>query len=652
MKRILLIFGGALLFLLMVLVAALFWRDAVAAKHNRAAFELAAQAIDKGDNSLALRIINSRPPGERDPAAELKWVSLEIRASVQLGLLSRLDSLYGFHRDAVLADEEACLMLARAAMHLDNTNRMELFAEAWLSDSAKPHLWLNFAADKLMLNGQPEEAEALLLAQHFAGTNDCGRLVRLAMLKATDSFEYAWNLLADAYERNPRNAEVRLYRGQILEQAGQPRFARVEFEAAHLAETNNPIYRDTLGEFYRRQGNPQGALDVWAQKLDAETPGFIWTKALFWNRVLRGAVVAPYAVSSRVDPAFAFNRYLSRIPTNQFWDEITFDLIPSKSLVQRRQQEAFWLSILEELREGHEGNALDQLRNNPFGNAVWSPELFTSLVRILHFRKRGDLNPPEWDLPPVIDTNAHSFILQLEDSARKQRTIGALYKLPDDLKTVLDSEDAPALAVLVSGWLRAGLDLGKTEAWSNGTPNWVTYSVIQAKRRIDGPEAALAYALQQSSGGRERKLLVAELRLATGDSDSGFAELKGLAQDDSPVGFRAAWLLATLELSRKNHAIATTVVQGQPRLTGQPVGQELLARIAIAQGQTNRAVQIYETIVTNSVEAKAYLARLAFANSNYSRARELTEALEFELPDVMQIRANLNAIEQAEKAAP
>lgn len=652
MKRILFIFGGALLFLLLVLVAALFWRNAVAAKHNRAAFERAAEAVANGDHSLALRIVNSRPPGERDESSERRWAGLEIRACVQLGLLTRLDSLLNFHRESVIADEEACLMLARAAMHLNDTNRVALLSDAWRNKTAAAHLWLSFDADQLMLNGRPAEAEALLAQQEFNGAKDCGRLVRLAMLKANDSFADAWNLLADAYERNPRNSEVRLYRGQILERAARPRFARIEFEAAHFADTNNPIYRDTLGEFYRRQGNQLGALDVWAGDLDKETPGFIWSKALFWNRVLRGGPLPAYTVTNRANTAFAFNRYLSRIPTNQFWDEISFDLLPSKPLVQRRQQEAFWLAVIEELREGREGNALDRLRNNPFGDAIWSPELFTALVRILHQRKRGDLNPPEWELPRVTDTNAHNFIIQLDEAARKQRAMGKLYPLPDDLKKVLASDDAPALALLAAGWFRAGLDLIKTTEGADGMPGWVTYSVIQAKRLIESPEAALAYAQQQTGGGRERLLLIGELRVATGQVDTGLADLEGLSRDDSPVGFRAAWLFSTLELSRKKHDVAAAAVRRQPRLENSAIGQELLARIAMAQGQTNQAIQIYEAIVTNSVEAKAYLARLAFANSNYNRARELTEALEFELPDVMQIRANLNAIDKAEKAAP
>jgi hypothetical protein len=648
-KRLLLIFGGALLLVFLLLVAALFWRNAVAAKHNRTAFALAEAAARDGDFSRALRIINSRPPGKGDVAAENSWSDLEVRCCVQLGLLNRLDSMFNFRRESVLADEEACLMLARAAMHLNDTNRIDLLAGPWRSRTAPPHLWLNFEADRMMLAADPKGAMSLLRQSEFPGTNDSGRLVRLAMLTATDSFGDAWNLLADAYERNPRNSEVRLYRGQILEKAGRPRFARIEFEAAHFAATNNPIYRDTLAEFYRRQGNQLGALDVWAQDLTAETPGFIWTKALFWNRVLRRAEIPIYSVTNRADAFHAFNRYLHNIPTNQFWDEITFDLIPSKAVIQRRQPEAYWLSVLEALRDARFETALDRLRNNPFGNRVWSPELFATLTRILHFRKRGDLNPPEQDLPPVNSTNSHAFLVQIDTAAHKQRVMGKLYQLPDDLQKILADDDAPALALLAAGWFQAGLDLLKKETWPGTTPPWVPYAIAQAHRIVDGPEAALAFALKQAAS-PELNLLIAELNLATGKTAAGLEGLAGIAPHDSGFGYRAAWLLSTLHLGQERHTEAAAAVAGQPRLLNSNLGQEILARIAIAKKQTNTATRIYQNIVTNSIEAKAYLARLAYANSNYLLARQLTETLQFELPDVMQFRANLQAIDTAEGA--
>ena len=649
MKRLLLIFGGTLVFIVLLLVAALYWRSAVAGKHNRRAFELAKAAATDGDYPLALRIINSRPPGRNDESFDRQWSDLEVRCCVQLGLLTRLDSMYTFQRSSVLGDEEACLMLARAAMHLDDTNRLEELYQPWRGKSSTPHLWLNFDADRLMLAAQPKAAMKLLSQHQFEGVNDCGRLVRLAMLNATEDFETAWNLLAEAYEHNPTNAEVRLYRGQILEQVNQPRFARIEFEAAHFANTNNPIYQDTLAEFYRRQGNRLGALDVWAQDLNTETPGFIWTKALFWNRVLKGANIPEYSVTNRADPFYAFNRYLARIPTNLFWDEVSFDMVPSKSTLQRRQPEAFWLSVLEAIRENRHETALDRLRNNPFGAKVWSPELFASLTRILHYRKRGDLNPPEWELPPITDTNSHAFLVKLDSAARKQRIMGNHYQLPTDLQQILTGDDAPALALLTAGWLRAGLDLLKTKSWPRSAPSWIPYTITQAHRIVEGPESALAFALNQPAS-TELNLIIAELQIATGKINEGLQGFTAIAADDSNFGYRAAWLLSSLQLSQNQYTAAANTVTKQPRLLNNARGQEILARIALAKQETNTATRIYQNIVTNSIEAKSYLARLAYAQGNYDRARELTEALQFELPDVMQLRANLNAIDQAESS--
>jgi len=53
-----------------------------------------------------------------------------------------------------------------------------------------------------------------------------------------------------------------------------------------------------------------------------------------------------------------------------------------------------------------------------------------------------------------------------------------------------------------------------------------------------------------------------------------------------------------------------------------------------------------------SLEAMAFLARRAYERQDWSRARELTEIMMRNAPDQMQLRANLKAIDDAEKAGP
>jgi tetratricopeptide (TPR) repeat protein len=627
--------------------AVFYWRGRVSANQTEMAFAMAQAALDNAEYTRALLIINSRPAS--DNAEDVgRWADLETAGSVQLGLLDRLESIFHFHPQAVLASEDACILLARTAMHLEQPERADQFADPWRNKSTRPHLWTCFDADRLIRQEQADAARRKLESVKYEGPADCGRLVRLAMLTGRDNLRQAWNHLAAAYEKNPRNAEVRLYRGQILEQADQLGFARVEFEAAHFADTNNPIYLDSLAEFYRRQGNTAGALDVWAQSLDKETAGFIWTKSLFWNRVTRGAELPVYTVTNRSTVYFHFNRYLSDLPNNVFWSDDAFDLLPYKAFISTRQQEAWWLQILDLLRQGKERDALDRLADNPFGNRIWAQPLYVALTRILNFRIYDDINPAKW-FPPdsfTISTNGHSFLSDIENIAKKRRVMRDLYQIPQDLEALFKSPDAPAVVLLAGGWFKAGLDLFQTTDWPAKLPDWVPYSVTQAKRLVEGDGKALTYAKKQPAT-PNLKLLIGETQLTTGELESGQATLLNIATNRTPTGRRAAWLLANTQMQQQQTAAAKLTVSRQPLLGKSVTGRELLARIAMAEKDEAGAIKIYESIVTNSFEAKAVLARLAFEKKDYDRARQLTEELQFAQPDALRFRANLVEIRKA-----
>lgn len=647
MIRWLIALGTCLLGIIVVGAAVFYWRGRVAANATSMAFQMTQAALDKAEYSRALLIINSRPA--TDKVTDLRrWADFETECSVKMGLLDRLESIHAFHPGAVLANEDACVMLARTAMHLERPELADQFADAWRNKTRRAHLWICFDADRLILNEKPGMARNKLTSVEFEGADDCGRLVRLAMLAGRDDYQAAWNHLASAYQKNPRNAEVRLYRGQILEQAGQKGFARLEFEAAHFANTNNPIFLDTLAEFYRRQGNTAGALDVWAQSLSDDTAGFIWTKALFWNRVTRGAELPGYTVTNRSTVYFHFNRYLDGLSREEFWNDGRFDLLPHQAFISTRQQEAWWLQILELLREGRERGALDRLIDNPFGDRVWSPALYTALTRILSYRAHGDLNPGKWFPPDNLQasTNRHSFLNQLEDVAKKKRVMRGLYEIPSDLEALLETPDGVAVALLAGGWFKAGLDLLRADKWSKEFPVWVPYAVSQAKRLVAGDEAALEFAVRQPESAA-LKLLIGEMQIALGRTEEGRGTLTGIAADRSPLGRRAALLLVNLLIDTGETDAAREALAAQSLLNGSTLGRELDARVALAEENTNAAVAIYETIVTNSFAAKSFLAVRAFEAKDYDRARKLTEQMQVERPDMMRLRARIEAIRRA-----
>ena len=117
---------------------------------------------------------------------------------------------------------------------------------------------------------------------------------------------------------------------------------------------------------------------------------------------------------------------------------------------------------------------------------------------------------------------------------------------------------------------------------------------------------------------------------------------------NSGAGFRAAYLLALDAAENRRPDLARQRVAEQPLLAKADAGQELLARLALAEGRTNETETIYRKIVKTSVEAKAWFARRAFADRNWKEARQLTNELLELLPDSPQLRENLLAIDRAE----
>jgi len=147
------------------------------------------------------------------------------------------------------------------------------------------------------------------------------------------------------------------------------------------------------------------------------------------------------------------------------------------------------------------------------------------------------------------------------------------------------------------------------------------------------------------------KLLTAEMLVADGKTQEGVNRLPELAKLNTPVGYRASYLLALASVDAKQYNTAAKWVRQNPLLANELSGQELLADIALRSGQIAQGEAIYRTIADTSLQAKTYFARKAFNQKNWKLARELTGQLIRQAPDALQYRANLAEIDRAEAAA-
>jgi len=424
--------------------------------------------------------------------------------------------------------------------------------------------------------------------------------------------------------------------------------ARVEYVAAHLSDPGNPRLRDQLAEFYRRTGNYGQALKTWTQGLEAPSADFIWLKTLFWSRVAQ-PVQFDRAAAPPSGDLQPFVVYLLSLDRERFWNADAFQNIPEAHKFSNKRQEVFWLRLLQALKDGEESKALDLLQTNTFQKKSWGPDIETALKRVLAYRAWSVL-PRSGEEKPAAGSNTglkHQFFAQLDRLAHNDVRNPKAEKIPPGLDRLMRSEDAFAAVFMAGGWMEAALQLHRMPVLPDSFPDWVSYGLTQSLRFNRGNKAALHFAGKQKPS-PVMELLIAELMVADGRYEDGLKKLSALSGNDSAVGFRASWLLALARLDRGNVEAAKDVIARQPRLQDSIVGREMLARIALAEGKIEDAHRMYAGLEKDSAEAKAYLAKQAYANQDWSAAQRLTEELLLRFPDRMQLRANLKAIAQAE----
>ena len=239
------------------------WRNIVVTRQEQRAFAETQKLIAQNDFADAIAIIRQQPA----TSAKAKWQPLEVRALAGLLAAPQLAAIYQHTPQRILADEQASLVLERAFLASHNNAAFTAIRSAWSGHEAQKADWLTLDSDVFLAAGKPREAEKVLRSQKFTGKAEAARLERLSLLVANRDLPQAWQLLSEATQLDSRNPELRSFRAQILEAAGKPEAARIEYLAAVMAETNNPLLTDQLAEFYRRQKNYDAALATWEAAL-------------------------------------------------------------------------------------------------------------------------------------------------------------------------------------------------------------------------------------------------------------------------------------------------------------------------------------------------------------------------------------------------
>ena len=612
-----------------------YWRRQVVGRQDAQARERVSRLLEKGRGREALSLVRLQPRPFRHP----DWPGLELHAVTATRDVYALDSLYRRDPEALRRDEDAAILLLRIWLAGRPSPDYAQLRQAWRGRELAKGRWKLLDADALMRAGKINAAAELLKRETLSGADEAGRLLRLALMAAPQDQKAAWIYLSQARAVAPRNPDIRSFCGQFLETAGRLADARVEYVSAALADTANPLLRDQLAEFYRRQGNLDLAAQTWREALAAPVSlDYLWVKALFWSRVVQPPTTAlPDSVpGGTLAPLVASMRATS---SNRFWDVTAAPepLNPGDAAPVR--PERFWLELLEQLRTGREEEARKMLERAPPAALELQPDLAAALRQILAFRRAGAMPAGKSAAParPADAPARHAVFDELENL----RQVPEL--TPLQAKFLKSPQIFPA-ACLAAGWRGAALTLWAEQPLAPDLPEWYVYALAQALRYNRSPDTALAL-LTSSPSTPLLDLLSAELLIQQRHPDDGCTRLARLASRPDAIGDRAAWLLAVTRLEQGRIEEARAALAQQPRLADSVTGREIEARMEAAAGRTEKAEALYHALAAQSVEARVWLARRAVQRQDWDTARKLTLELMDLMPDELELRRSLLTID-------
>lgn len=494
--------------------------------------------------------------------------------------------------------------------------------------------------------GQTQQAITLLQANRFKNRDETERLVHLAALYVVEDPEQAWSYLAEAANQDPKNADLRMFKASIEETLEHNQAAQSSYIAAVQYDADNPYRRELLADFYLRTEQYLKALEILQDSLSAPSLDSIWLKAFFWSHIVKPAIQMTSTQEVPEGTLHDLTVYLLNLPAGTLWDQQAFNKLADSQTVTNTRQETFWLKLLSLLKAGQEDAALQLLNATPFQYSSWAPKLEKGLKTLIHYRQAYNLSSNRTIIatsPLLEKIDSPKQLLHALASLSETNPDLLSSAIPYQMQAYLLSKEAFALPFLAVGWTEAALQLHALEKFPETFPEWMAESLTQALRHNRDLKTALSFALAQKST-PSLALLIAEIALEADEEQIAFNHLKALYPQQNASGQQAALLLAQFLLDHDNPQDAKKALQAQPALEKELAARELLARIALEEKDLKKAYSIYLGIENESSEAKSFLARKAFADKDWSRARMLTESLLKQYPNNPVLTGNLEKI--------
>jgi Tfp pilus assembly protein PilF len=595
--------------------------QAVYAKQTeiRQSLKIAEGLLNRRHPIRALEILHSEEKNVQNfPSLQEEWVKLAGRSAQALSNDELLRSLYTFFPEFIASQEDLSLPLASAALSKGDWELYRTLSQNWLDNSRDASRWVLLQADALALQGKPELSIELLNSQSLKGQDEVFRCLRLALMNQNKHPQVSWEYLTNALKKDPSSGDLHYYRAKLLQGKGIHDLALSELKTAMLNQPQDCLFKEEYIQQCLLCQRYAEAYDLLAQSLTRPTNDRLWLDALFFHKIYKPLPASFADLEIPQGEITPFLRYLLVLPAKQAWNPGLLHSQPKVANIAHRLPEALWLKAIGYLQSGLELKAFKTLYSHP-EMAQLNPDLFNSLQIAIAYRY------PHLHLQPKISPyetpSSDSFLKKLRQKTYSEQT-----------EKLLASEEGFAALFLAAGWNETALQLHQMPALPDDFPRWLaaglTYALAQNRTRMQ----ALDFAKQQKPS-PQLNLLIGELELKGKNLDKARIYLDPIAADGSDMGRRAAALLAAFYAQQQQYDQARKAIHRNPGYAFSWAGKEQLAAIALKQGNTEEAEDIYNFILLRSPIAKSYFAAKAYQNKDYQKALELTQELLKEFPD-------------------
>jgi|GEM_PF-1174178 len=613
---------------------------------------------------LALEIIQKHEnPGMIHTEKGREWLQLLLDCYVMQNDSRRIYFIYNHLPEIFNSHEAGTLSVLHSMVDEEKAPDIEAIRNEWKGKETLKNQWLLLDADILTMQGKREEAKKALLSMSFKGREEVTRLVKLAFLSMSRSPKEALQYLVDAQKKDPLVPHIYLLRAKILETAGKVALANFEYTSALKLFPQNPMIRDELAEFHRRQSDTRAALDIWTNSLQAPSLDTIWIKTLFWSKVAHSAAFNT-SIEKPQTPYRELIDYLIALPENSFWNTAQYEKLENGKKFLHTHQSTFWLRVIQLLKDKKEKEAWGIIEENPLSKISWEPLLEKALHKVLQYRLKGTFSSElffnkGFILDPEMQMafdgaleKKHPLFLELNTCAKKALSHNEEITLPKELNSLLKSPYAFSALFLAAGWEKAACALlpSKTlvHTLPENLPLWYTLEMTQAIRSEKGIDSALKFAQKQTAS-PELQFHIASLQLFNNQIEQAKTLLQKLIQENGPTAFAARHLLTQIYMKEGVLEKGKELIAQNKELQSSVQGKELLAEMALMEKNEAKATQIYLSIESESIAAKSFLAQKAFHEKNFKRAKKLTDELLQAHPNNPAIQANWAYLQNQEK---